>query len=756
MISSVFPWRQWLGFTTTQDACVAKLVRAYEGSDGAEEAVAHVNLRLRNHNVAEAPGALAGILRALNQPNCEVPAGFAQFSRRILGVAKNSGQLSTAATKPIEHAWRDLLATVRRQVKESCDAAAALHQAGDHQSADQQYAAAAHLWEELVGIDDCRSLAPRHAALQAHVAAHKFSLAANLLATSPQVLTALTAQDLGLEGALCVLAAQEVASSIGDQLEAALQIAEKRATADLHHLHLLRKARHKLRLRAPAPTTSAGWSRRFEAIGGMPVGALAQGLAWAKELETVAPHESSRNQMRLETLDRLPWGIGRAPCSDTPAVRMKHAKDKLRESCWGLDEAKREIERYHARTLRPNHQPGKVLLLAGPPGIGKTTLISHGLGPALSMPVVRIPLGGKWDTLFLCGLEVGYGGSHIGAIVEALIKEQTEEIIFFFDEVDKLDTQRSQALSHVLQNLTDAAYTKQFKDALLPTVDIDLSKCLFVFACNDVAKIEASLLDRMEIIRLSEPTRRDKVTAMRRYIVPKEIKACGLEERDIHFDSAIIEDQVDRHSHTPGVRASAQAFRRLISTVNESCLDKQLAFPVSLHLGQARQVALHESGSLARLDDLHGLAESATSMTELQRAFRDFTDVMPQVRTLCLANCNLTDADLIVICSTLTTLSPQIVSLDIGGNCITDVAPLSQLTSLTELYLAGNQISGLLSSLSSLRRLRSLELHDNKLAKAPGALLKTLPHFKRLTLDNQLSQDGFNSACRVVWHKKRR
>ena len=179
--------------------------------------------------------------------------------------------------------------------------------------------------------------------------------------------------------------------------------------------------------------------------------------------------------------------------------------------------------------LITNTNAGNVFSLYGPAGVGKTTIIKNGLAKALNLPFAFISLGGATDASYLDGHSYTYEGSIPGRIVDIITKSGCMNPIIYFDELDKVsNTAKGKEIMNMLIHLTDPIQSSMFQDKYLGSMDIDLSRCIFVFSFNNIEKVSRILLDRMKLIYVKGFTNDEKRVITRNYLLPDLLKEYNL------------------------------------------------------------------------------------------------------------------------------------------------------------------------------------------------------------------------------------
>lgn len=227
---------------------------------------------------------------------------------------------------------------------------------------------------------------------------------------------------------------------------------------------------------------------------------------------------------------------------------MKNIKKEL-EAVYGLKNAKEEIMMFVLKRLMQNNTEdnnsktslgGQILAIEGAPGVGKTYLLKN-LANALKIPFESIPLGGCKDASFLDGHGYTYEGSLPGRIVQALKNMQCNNGIIYFDEIDKLsESQHGQEVSALMLHILDPSQNKEFYDKYIGDIPIDLSKIFFVLSINDRKQIDHVLRQRLFIIKIPDPTVKDKIEIAKQCMVPVIEKEFGFNDGDIMFEKGTL------------------------------------------------------------------------------------------------------------------------------------------------------------------------------------------------------------------------
>ena len=293
-----------------------------------------------------------------------------------------------------------------------------------------------------------------------------------------------------------------------------------------------------------------------------------------QSLET-SSNEYFKLRAWLDKVTSIPFGVYKdipvrlEDGSDKCADFMKGAKKCLDDAVYGQDESKLQIMQFiSTKIANPDHR-GLSLLLVGPPGIGKTSLIKNGIAKALGWPFQFISLGGDSDASTYTGHQLVYESSHCGKIVNSLIASKSMSTVLMFDEVDKISqTPKGEEVMNLLIHLTDPVQNADFEDKYLSGVPIDLSKVMFVFSANDINKIDRVLLDRMMVIDLKGYDLKQKTTIAEQYLLPSALKEVNLTER-ISISKDIIMNVIEEYAkEEKGVRELKRCIEQITQKIN--------------------------------------------------------------------------------------------------------------------------------------------------------------------------------------------
>ena len=283
----------------------------------------------------------------------------------------------------------------------------------------------------------------------------------------------------------------------------------------------------------------------------MPEKAQKETLKQISRLEKMHPESSEASMIRgyLDWVVDLPWNK-----STNDSLDLHRAREVLEKDHFGLNEVKERILEFLAvRQLKTDsHIKGPILCFVGPPGVGKTSL-GKSIATAMNRKYYRIALGGVKDEAEIRGHRRTYVGAMPGKIIQALKQVQCNNPILVLDEVDKLGSDFRGDPSAAMLEVLDPEQNCVFRDHYL-NLNFDLSKIMFIATANLLENIPYALRDRMEMITLSGYTPREKVEITKKYIVNKEIKNHGINNKNISFTEKGITHLISHYTKEAGLR----------------------------------------------------------------------------------------------------------------------------------------------------------------------------------------------------------
>lgn len=275
------------------------------------------------------------------------------------------------------------------------------------------------------------------------------------------------------------------------------------------------------------------------------------------KLSMMEPNSSewvvTRNYLELVT--QLPWKV--------PAVDdydLTRAKKILEEDHFGLDDVKKRIVEYLAVRKMKKDAKGSILLLVGPPGVGKTS-VGRSIANAMNKPFYRFSVGGMRDEAEIKGHRRTYIGAMPGKIIQGLKITKSSTPVFLIDEVDKMGSSHNGDPASALLEVLDPEQNVNFRDTYLD-LPFDISNVFFILTANTLDTVPEPLLDRAEIIHLSGYIDQEKLEIAKKYLIPKNLEKNGLAKNQIKYTKAALLEIAEEYARESGVRNY------------EKCLDK--------------------------------------------------------------------------------------------------------------------------------------------------------------------------------------
>jgi ATP-dependent Lon protease len=321
---------------------------------------------------------------------------------------------------------------------------------------------------------------------------------------------------------------------------------------------------------------------RFRVLASrLPPHAMASALKKAIHLSRLDARtpEYHKERRYLEAMLSIPVGVYRggqvAPAYDCLSNHLMECKRRMDAAIFGHDSTKHAIMRLLAQRFRTpgTVNSGLVLGIHGPPGVGKTSLVQHGVCAALGVPLAFVPLGGVHDASHLKGFDYTYEGSRPGKIVECVTQAGCLDPVFLFDEIDKSGGPHASGsgrydVQSVLVHLLDNTQNTRFRDNHFSELDVDLSRAVMVCTFNDPSMVSPVLLDRMTCIRVEGYTMEQKVSIARSHLLPAIAKRYGIAEVSVAFSAPTLRYAVSVTPREDGVRGLKRTLDDVYSTIN--------------------------------------------------------------------------------------------------------------------------------------------------------------------------------------------
>jgi ATP-dependent Lon protease len=303
----------------------------------------------------------------------------------------------------------------------------------------------------------------------------------------------------------------------------------------------------------------------------MPKEARIKAEAELKKLKLMSPMSAEATVVRnyIDTVVGLPWKKKTKVNSD-----LANAEKVLDADHYGLEKVKERIVEYLAVQSRVDKLKAPILCLVGPPGVGKTSL-GQSIAKATNRKFIRMSLGGVRDEAEIRGHRRTYIGSMPGKILQNMSKVGVRNPLFLLDEVDKMGMDFRGDPASALLEVLDPEQNHTFQDHYVE-VDFDLSDVMFVATSNSF-NIPPALLDRMEVIRLAGYTEDEKVHIARQYLLPKQMKANGVKDEELHIADAALRDITRYYTREAGVRGMDREIAKICRKVVKAQLSGEVA-----------------------------------------------------------------------------------------------------------------------------------------------------------------------------------
>ena len=303
-------------------------------------------------------------------------------------------------------------------------------------------------------------------------------------------------------------------------------------------------------------------------------------------LETGSPEYSvTRNYLDWITL--LPWGQ-----HSQDKLDLKRARRVLDRDHYGLKDVKERMLEFLAVGIHKGEIAGSIILLVGPPGVGKTS-IGRSIADALGRRFYRFSVGGIRDEAEIKGHRRTYIGAMPGKFLQAIKDAGTANPVIMLDEIDKIGASYHGDPASALLEVLDPEQNSDFLDHYLD-LRFDLSKVLFVCTANTTDSIPGPLLDRMELITLAGYIAEEKLQIAKKYLLPRQIDRAGLPKGTIRLDTTTLRALIDGYARDAGVRRLEKQLGKIVRkvavrmlegahtpiTIGESDLKEYLGSPV--------------------------------------------------------------------------------------------------------------------------------------------------------------------------------
>ena len=319
-----------------------------------------------------------------------------------------------------------------------------------------------------------------------------------------------------------------------------------------------------------------------------------------KKLQRLNPQmpEFAIQRNYLEFMLDLPFeGKGLA------SIDLKGATKVLDRDHYGLEKVKERILEHLAVLKLKGDMKSPIICLAGPPGVGKTSL-GKSIAEALGRPYVRMSLGGLRDEAEIRGHRKTYIGAMPGRILQNMKKAGSNDPVFILDEIDKLSYGTGGDPSSSMLELLDPEQNDSFYDNYLE-MGYDLSKVFFIATANNLGAIQPALLDRMEVIDVTGYTIEEKVEIAKQHLVPKQLDNHGITKDQFSISKPTLKSLVEGYTRESGVRNLDKKVAKLVrSTAKDIALGTEAHTKVNVErleeiLGPPRERDIYEGNNHA-------------------------------------------------------------------------------------------------------------------------------------------------------------
>ena len=334
--------------------------------------------------------------------------------------------------------------------------------------------------------------------------------------------------------------------------------------------------------------------------------------AEVKKLTKMQPFSAESSVIRnyIEAVLDLPWN------SETNDVLdLKKASEILERDHYGLKDAKEKVLDYLAvKKLNPSMN-GVILCLAGPPGIGKTSLVKS-IAESMGRKFVRVSLGGVRDEAEIRGHRRTYVGSMPGKIMKAMKEAGTNNPVILLDEIDKMSNDFKGDPASAMLEVLDPEQNKNFEDHYID-MPFDLSKVFFVATANDLRNVSAPLRDRMDILQLSSYTEFEKLHIAQNFLLKQAQKENGLANIDIKIPDKVMFKLIDEYTREAGVRNLKREIINICRKLAREVVEKDIkkfnlkATDLEKYLGKAKFRPEKSRKAVGKIGVVNGLAWTA-------------------------------------------------------------------------------------------------------------------------------------------------
>ncbi|MDD6840575.1 MAG: endopeptidase La [Spirochaetales bacterium] len=281
----------------------------------------------------------------------------------------------------------------------------------------------------------------------------------------------------------------------------------------------------------------------------------------------------------VETILDLPFSFE----DIIPDYSITKVKEQLEKDHYGMKEVKERIVEFLASRLKAQSTKGAIICLAGPPGVGKTSVASS-IAKALNKKFYRFSVGGMRDEAEIKGHRRTYIGALPGKLIQAIKTVKTVDPVILIDEIDKMGESVNGDPASALLEVLDPEQNVNFRDLYLD-LPYDLSKVLFIVTANDLSRIPRPLYDRMEVIEMEGYTPQEKIHIGKEYLVPDLMKKNGLKKREFRIDEKTLGRVAEEYAREAGVRQYKNQLDKIMRKVTLKILEtpeEEMKLPVKV------------------------------------------------------------------------------------------------------------------------------------------------------------------------------